>query len=228
MNLRLKKRPPALLVVLIILMILALLAHFQAAPLTFIDQALTTPLQAIVTPTKTFLMRLISVIAKPAMAVLYAVVLSGALWYFQHRAAAIWVLVSFGIGGVTSWLLKFIVARPRPTSHVLLPENGYSFPSGHVFSAVMILSLVYFIFARPLPRLWQRLASLIAIGLWLGLIVASRVYLGAHYPSDTIAALLLGYLWLHIALWLHRHYYAWLQSRLENNLPEMRHANRNK
>ena len=57
MNLRLKKRPPALLVVLIILMILALLAHFQAAPLTFIDQALTTPLQAIVTPTKTFLMR---------------------------------------------------------------------------------------------------------------------------------------------------------------------------
>ncbi|MFD0897974.1 phosphatase PAP2 family protein [Loigolactobacillus binensis] len=220
-----KRRPPAILVVAGLLLILALLAHFQAAPLTFIDQTLATPLQTIVTPTKTFLLRLISVIAQPSMAVLYAVVLIGGLWYFQHRAAAVWVLVTFGIGGAGSWLLKFLVARPRPTAHVLVAENGYSFPSGHVFSAVMIISLLYYLFARPLPRLWQRLGCLLGAGIWLGLVVAARVYLGAHYPSDTIAALLLGYLWIRLALWLYQHYYPQLQARLESNpAPNMRHG----
>ena len=55
--------------------------------------------------------------------------------------------------------------------------------------------------------------------------VAARVYLGAHYPSDTIAALLLGYLWLRLALWLYQHYYPQLQARLESNpAPNMRHG----
>lgn len=228
MNRLLKRRPPAILVVMGILIILALLAHFQATPLTFIDQLLATPLQATVTPTKTFLMRLISVIAQPALAVLYAVVLIGGLWYFQRRADALWVLLTFGLGGVLSWLLKFVVARPRPTLHVLVPENGYSFPSGHVFSAVMIVSLLYYLFARPLTKRWQRLASLIAIGLWLGLVVAARVYLGAHYLSDTIAALLLGYLWLRIAIWLYQHFYTRLQTRLAGKPSTMRHSHQDK
>jgi len=223
---QMNRRPSALVTVTVILIILALLAHFQATPLNWLDQALAAPLQTTVTPTKTFLMRLISVLAKRAMAVLYAVVLTGALWYWQRRATAVWVLVSFGLGGVGSWLLKFIVARPRPTAHVLVAENGYSFPSGHVFSAVMIVSLLYFVFARTLPKLWQRLGCLIAVGLWLGLVVTARVYLGAHYPSDTVAALLLGYLWLRTTLWLYRRFYPRLQARLAVQQPTMRHAHK--
>ncbi|WP_369523194.1 hypothetical protein [Secundilactobacillus paracollinoides] len=38
------------------------------------------------------------------------------------------------------------------------------------------------------------------------------MYLGAHYPTDTIGAMLLGYAWLQIAEWL----YLWLAPKLKN------------
>lgn len=46
--------------------------------------------------------------------------------------------------------------------------------------------------------------------IWLILLALSRVYLGAHYPTDTIGAMLLAYAWLQISEWL----YLWLAPKL--------------
>lgn len=223
-----KHRLPALFTVTVCLVILALLAHFQVTPLQVVDHWLAYPLQTKVTPTRTFMFRLISVIAQPTFALIYAVLLTGGLWYFHQRAAAVWSGTTFLAGAVISWLLKHLVARPRPTTHILTSETGYSFPSGHVFTAVMIISLLLYLFTKSLPHLWQRAGCLLLAGIWLGLVLCARIYLGAHYPSDTVAGLLLGYLWLRAALWSHHQFNPWLQTHLEKAPTTMRHARKPK
>ncbi|HEY1913313.1 MAG TPA: phosphatase PAP2 family protein [Vicinamibacterales bacterium] len=83
---------------------------------------------------------------------------------------------------VINWVIKPVVARPRPFQrtaavHVIGPRpHDSSFPSGHsgnAAAAAMVLSL-FLPAARPL---WWLLAA--AIGY-------SRVYLGDHFPLDVL------------------------------------------
>ena len=112
-------------------------------------------------------------------------------------------LLSFGVNP----LLKIIVDRPRPTDDliaVLQSHDGLSFPSGHAFTAVVIMGLLFYLAPRLLSWRWAvtvvRAASLVMI-LLTGL---SRVYLGAHWPSDVLGGLLFGGITLALLIHLHR------------------------
>ncbi len=62
-------------------------------------------------------------------------------------------------------------------------EDGYSFPSGHVTAAAAgMLALVF-------TKGKKMIAPAI---LWIGLMMVSRNYLMAHYPSDVLFALIIG------------------------------------
>ncbi|WP_214317749.1 glycosyltransferase [Nonomuraea sediminis] len=96
--------------------------------------------------------------------------------------AAVVVAAGWGMGT----LVKEIVARPRPpAAHALVHEVGAdSFPSGHV---CLTLSLV--IALALLLRRWRRLVVALGAVLVLAQMLA-RVYLGAHYPTDTVGSLM--------------------------------------
>lgn len=103
--------------------------------------------------------------------------------------AFIYAAVAFAVNTV----LKLVLHRRRPLGRTVqtLGVPSYSFPSGHAFGTVIFYGLFAYLDFRYLG---QPLADIIAglLILFIIFIGVSRVYLGAHYPSDVLAGWLLG------------------------------------
>jgi membrane-associated phospholipid phosphatase len=103
--------------------------------------------------------------------------------------------------------LKLVIDRPRPTPdliRVFQDEPGNSFPSGHAFLAIVFWGLLaHLAFTRLQRRSLRGLVLSVSavMILWIG---ASRVYLGAHWPSDVLGGYILGALFLIGVIWLDR------------------------
>jgi undecaprenyl-diphosphatase len=94
------------------------------------------------------------------------------------------------------WLIKSGVGRERPQVGALVDSAGPSFPSGHVMAAVALWGLVPPIVALVTHRraLWW-IATAVSATI-IVVVAASRVYMGVHWFSDVIGALLFGAVYL--------------------------------
>ena len=95
------------------------------------------------------------------------------------------------VGWLSAQLVKVVVERPRPNPALLAdplaPETGFdSFPSGHVSLAVGLAFAIWFL-ARGTR--WERFSMLFGALMVVGLAL-SRLYVGVHYPTDVLAAML--------------------------------------
>jgi len=92
-----------------------------------------------------------------------------------------------------SSILKLFFRRARPlTDYVLhMRFSSFSLPSGHAVGGVVAYGTLGYLLAASLASFWTAVAFCggIAIAFIIGI---SRVYLGAHYPSDVIAGWILG------------------------------------
>ncbi len=126
----------------------------------------------------------------------------------RRRSEAAGVILSAGVGQLVNRLIKLLIARPRPASdlvNVYEVLGSESFPSGHVAFYVGFFGFLFFVAFALLPRnSWQRRAALTITALPVMLVGLSRVYLGAHWPSDTLGAYLINGLWLAFCLALYR------------------------
>lgn len=114
------------------------------------------------------------------------------LWYKKHiDIILIWTGVLGGI--LLAWLLKFLIARPRPTEITHLVDSfGHSFPSAHsVYAGCLMLLLIYI----TQQHSWHKLIVCCAI-IWMLVMGISRVYLGVHYPSDVVAGWSISVIWI--------------------------------
>lgn len=88
-------------------------------------------------------------------------------------------------------LSKLITRRHRPET--LYAQNmrfkTYSFPSGHSYISALVFGFLAIAAAAWLPFGWLIAAALVAL---IFLVGVSRVYLGAHFPSDVVAGWTLG------------------------------------
>jgi undecaprenyl-diphosphatase len=110
-------------------------------------------------------------------------------------------------GDLLTAIVKGIVARPRPTPDLIAvyrAVSGYSFPSGHVLHYVVFFGALGYLGLRTLRRTpseqrWRRLALFGLLAVCSGLILlvgASRLFLGAHWPTDVLGGYVLGSAWL--------------------------------
>jgi undecaprenyl-diphosphatase len=119
-----------------------------------------------------------------------------ALVYRLCRPLAIALIVASLARPLVEWTLKVIVDRPRPDLERLVPGNGPSFPTGHVMAAIAVWGLVPPVVALCTNRrVWWWIATATS-GVVILLVAASRVYLGVHWFSDVVGALLFGALYL--------------------------------
>lgn len=111
-------------------------------------------------------------------------------------------LLIFVLGGeLFVWIIKNIIERPRPPlAEALVIENSYSFPSGHSFIAIAFYGLITFFLFETFKRKWLKAITLILGLILVVLIGASRIYLGAHWPSDVLASYASGLAWLSIII----------------------------
>lgn len=105
------------------------------------------------------------------------------------------------VGWLSSEIGKVAISRLRPPSsatHALIVETAKdSFPSGHTAFATSLAWAAVLVLARTRP---QRLVTAVS-GASLAVVVGfSRLYLGVHYPTDVIGALLIST--AGILLWL--------------------------
>jgi len=109
--------------------------------------------------------------------------------------AVVWLSVFGGMG--LNVMLKYIFHRARPSfDDPILSLTGYSFPSGHTMAATVLYGvLAAFLFTKIQAWPW-RVLILIVAGCLILLVGFSRIYLGAHYLTDVVAAIAEGLAWL--------------------------------
>lgn len=113
------------------------------------------------------------------------------VWLVGRRGLAVAARLGTLIKPALERVVKAVVSRQRPAASILpgihfrgdVPVSGESFASGH---AVMVAALASGV-APSLPERWH-----IAPSLALGVVVTTRVYVGAHSPLDVLCGAALG------------------------------------
>jgi undecaprenyl-diphosphatase len=166
------------------------------------DRTLMLTLAAGREPWLTWWMKLLSVAGSGLIEIPLALLLIFGLAVRKRKAEAWWYTAAALSGWALYALAKLAVHRPRPhvIPRLMHGAGWYSYPSGHSMLAPIIFGLGIIVWAAPWPspalrRAALALAALLALGIGF-----SRVYVGAHYPSDVVGGLLLGTAWSALAL----------------------------
>jgi membrane-associated phospholipid phosphatase len=101
------------------------------------------------------------------------------------------------VGTLLSDVLKPEYGRPRPPAEAqLIPETGFSLPSGHTIDATVVVGVLALVLAlRTASRVRRTLIAAVAT-LAITAAGAGRVYLGVHWATDVVTGWLLGAAWV--------------------------------
>jgi undecaprenyl-diphosphatase len=127
--------------------------------------------------------------ATPAVAAL--------LWARRRHVSALLFMGSVVGGFGLSSLLKISLVRARPDQWgAIVTESSYSFPSGHTVMATVFFGGLAAIVFHVTKKLFPRVLAVLGAAAMIAAVAISRVYLGAHWASDTLAGMLTGGVWV--------------------------------
>ncbi len=134
------------------------------------------------------------------MSILSAIV-AIALWRSQHRYWLLSLLLAVPGGMIINTAIKYVVHRSRPVfDDPVLTLTSASFPSGHTAGATLFYGFLAAFMAYNMKNAWARALAILACGFMVAVVGFSRIYLGAHYLSDVLAAMSMSTAWLVLCL----------------------------
>ncbi len=113
--------------------------------------------------------------------------------YWQDRKdislAFCLAIIALGANGV----LKLLLQRSRPDTLYVqsMAIKSYSFPSGHSFGSMVFYGLIAYLCYQNLSQPFNIVVPIL-LGLLIVAIGLSRIFLGAHFPSDVLVGWMLG------------------------------------
>jgi undecaprenyl-diphosphatase len=179
---RLSRRTQALWIALPILMTALLgLVRLSVGNDWSIDRALTLWVQSFGSPALDSIMLTVTHLADPPFVLLAMIVLVVVLMALKRPRDALFVFVGMGTAIALSQIVKLGFGLARPVYRIpLVTETTFSYTSGHA-SASMALVIALIVLTWRTRWQWP---VLIAGVIYVLVIAFSRVYLGAHFPSD--------------------------------------------
>lgn len=186
----------SLIVFLIIVILVIMIARMGLLPMDLIT---TWALQSIQANWFSYLMYSASTFGWFPWSMITVLAGSILVWRIWSLRIGIYLLVISTLQAPLNWLIKTIVARPRPSEplvDVLKLESGFSFPSGHVMFYTIFFGFLFFLLVGYSSRSLRRYILLAVLGFMILMVGISRIYMGAHWLSDVIAGYLVGLVYL--------------------------------
>lgn len=124
-------------------------------------------------------------------------------WQKHWRAASYLFSVTL-FSALSIGAIKHLYHFPRPSGlqHV---ATSSSFPSGHTGFGLVVLGFTAYLGGLLAEKKWRQV-HYVVISILITLIAFSRLYLGAHWLSDILGSLTLGFAILLTGILLHRRY----------------------
>lgn len=149
------------------------------------------------------LMLKITFLADTKVDLIWMVLIAVILWIKKQRPLAMSLVITMITADAVGVLIKHLVQRARPVNHLAV-DDGFSFPSGHTLGMAvivfwLILIMIPFLAKNSTTKVWLYIALII----WLVIVMISRVYVYAHYPSDVFGSAAFSASWVGIvdAIW---------------------------
>ena len=189
----------------------ALAEHVMTGrPLTLVDQQLSAWLARNRTPALNTFFIVVTSLGSTAVGTIVAVILGIYLLLRRQRYWFAAAMLTIAGGALLNRFLKLAFQRARPEfDDPITTFAGYSFPSGHTVSATVVFgTLALYLFTRR--KNFRARVVVIGLAILVILMVAfSRIYLGAHYLTDVLAAIAEGVAWISLCFTL----VSWLRRR---------------
>jgi membrane-associated phospholipid phosphatase len=207
----------------VLLLLLALIVFVYAVRIVFVlktttfDENIFTVVASYTTSARTAFMNFITFLGKHTLLIPLNLLMIGVFIYRKQKWFAIRI-ASLALSSVAlSFSLKEFFRRDRPLLPVLGDARGYSFPSGHALIGIVFYGLLIYVIWHEVKQKWLRVFLTVFFILLILLISFSRIYLRVHYPSDVIAGMALGFIWLVLSLRIiHRIEKKYIANRVRN------------
>jgi undecaprenyl-diphosphatase len=135
-------------------------------------------------------------LADTVVGIALAAVLAVVAWRWQRSTRPL-VYYALLVGGTLALYLvvTLLITRDRPPVKILDPGlvPDHSYPSGHVATSIVVYVATGIYLARTVPS-WRRWTwPLFLVPL---VVIPSRLYQGAHHPTDVLASVVFASAWV--------------------------------
>jgi undecaprenyl-diphosphatase len=165
--------------------------------ISWLDESLPNELHSDASGCLTMLMLGLTIVGSPPVVVSLMAILLVWMIFSKRYGDAIGLTLSEVGALLLNQVSKeaFHRARPDPV-WAIVHEHSFSFPSGHAMLGIVSYGTIAYLLIRHTHSRASRRAIGVVFAMLIFGIGISRVYLGAHYPSDIIAGWLAGGVWL--------------------------------